>query len=308
MSAEVGRGTSIRRLEKLARELFPYHLRYERGRDARAVFAYVYYNITLDLAERVAAPAAGFLDPGFVAELAVAFGGRYRAAADAIDDALSEGAGELDDEALERALDAVPRPWADVYLAQRGGRSYVLEDLLYSMMAHISYDLPLALGDVGARADHLADYHRMNAVLAERTEFIQDRVAERYQTTLAKLDRLAGSFDEFFTSYGIRGARSVAWYNAQRLLSPPAAADARASIERSTRSFIRAVRRPEPAWLRLLVRAARLLVPPRRRWPEPPEPSPRPSRAPRPAAAGAPAAASTAAGPTAPELPRWPKG
>lgn len=269
--AETARPTPEERVRALAERLQPYHLRYEAARDPRAVFAFVYYNVTVDLAERLAAPDHGFADPGWVADLGVAFGRRFLAAMDALDEHL---AGRL-------AAGEVPRPWLDVHEAIRDGRSYVLEDLVFSMMAHISFDLPHAVLDLPAGGERLADYHRMNSVLADKMEFIQEQVAERYQRWLGKLDRLAGSFDEFLTNYGIRGARSVAYYNSQRLLEASSAEAARGSIERSTRAFIESVRRPSPPWLAFGIRVLRWIVPRRRRWPEPP---PEPPEAAPPAA------------------------
>ena len=147
-----------------------------------------------------------------------------------------------------------------------GGRSYVLEDPAYSMAIHIIFDLPYALERVGTSAGHLPDYRFINEVLAARTDRIEDAVAERYQRSLAWLDRLAGNFGRFFTNYGIRMSRSVAWYNALRLHSPDREGAAGA-IERSTGLFIQSVRRPDEWWLRIGVSILRAVVPRFRRWP-----------------------------------------
>lgn len=268
--------TAAGRVRRLAADLHPYHLRYERRRDERAVFAYVYYNITLDLADRLEDPKSGFDDPDWVADLALAFGGRFRAAMDALDTWLEANASPHA-AALASLYSSVPTPWADVYRATTGGRSYVLEDLVYSMAAHISFDLPYAILEVDHGLERMGDYHRMNEVLANRTEFIQEAVAVRYQRWLKDLDWLAGSFDEFYSNYGIRGARSVAWYNAMRLASP-SAAEAAGSISRSTGLLIQAVRNPSEWWMRLAIRAVRLLLPRRRTWP--PAPDEPPARSP----------------------------
>ncbi|NIN70211.1 MAG: hypothetical protein GTO63_37145, partial [Anaerolineae bacterium] len=234
----------------LAERIYPYHLKYEGAQDARAVFAYVYYNITLDLAERLENPEEGFENPEWVAGLAQSFADKYIAAMDTLDRCLQDSDPQSIGPAPESLFKTVPKPWADVYRAIRGRQSFVLEDLVFSMMAHISHDLPLALIEVGANPDHLADYHLMNEVLANRTEFIQQAVAKRYQRFLLWFDGLAGSYDEFFTDYGIRVSRSVAWYNAMRLLAPSSKEDARASIERSTLAFIESVRYPKEWWIR----------------------------------------------------------
>jgi hypothetical protein len=246
--------------------LEPYHRKYEAARDARAVFAYVYYNLTVDLAEELEYGPTPFLDPEWVASLAIAFGGKFVTAMDALDVWLAQ---HPDQEPTADALyETVPRPWADVYLAIRGDQSYVLEDLVYSMMAHISFDLPNTLLEVARDVERLGDYHRMNEVLAGQTDHIQASIAKRYQHSLFVLDRLTGSFDEFLTNYGIRAARGVAYYNASRLTAHSAREAAAGSIARSVGLFIQSVRHPQERWLRLLIRVARLLIPRRRRWPK----------------------------------------
>lgn len=261
------------RVRALAARLEPYHRKYEAARDTRAVFAYVYYNITVDLAEELEHERIAFLDPEWVASLAIAFGGRFVTAMDALDAWLAQHPDEKP--TAEALYETVPRPWADVYLAIRGDQSYVFEDLAYSMMAHISFDLPNALLDVAHDVERLGDYHRMNEILASQTDHIQASVAKRYQHFLFVLDRLTGSFDEFLTNYGIRATRSVAYYNAFRLTAHSAQAAAAGSIARSAGLFIESVRHPEEWWLRLVIRVARLLIPRRRRWPKPGEGNPR---------------------------------
>jgi hypothetical protein len=255
------------KVRALAALVEPYHRKYEAIRDTRAVFAYVYYNITVDLAEELEDNRVLFIDPEWVADLAVAFGRRFIAAMDALDVWLGLHPNE---EPTPQALYVtMPRSWADVYLAIRGEQSYVLEDLVYSMMAHISFDLPNALLDVAHDVERLGDYHRMNEVLASQTDHIQASVAKRYEHFLFVLDRLAGSFDEFLTNYGIRATRSVAFYNALRLTAKSASAAAQVSIASSAGLFIESVRHPEEWWLRVLVRTGRFLIPRRRRWPKP---------------------------------------
>lgn len=249
------------RVEGLAADLEDYQRRYERARDSRAVFAFAYRNLTLDLADGLASGDYGFDDPGWVADLAVAFGERYVDAMDAIDEWLDAGApdGELSDHA--------PQPWADVYRAVEG-RSLVVEDLVFAVGAHVSYDLPLALQAVDRGPGRLADYHAMNDVLAGDTDYVQSAVERRYSRFLGRLDRLLADADELFTGYAIRTMRSVAWYNAQRLAHPPTRPAARASIERAVAGLVDGVRDPDPWWLRLGSRVVRTLVR-HRRWPDP---------------------------------------
>lgn len=252
------------RVEALAHRLEGYQRRYERARDSRAVFAFAYRNLTLDLADRLDGSDHGFDDPAWVADLALAFGDRYVAAMDAIDAWRQAGAPE------SALYDRAPRPWADVYLAIEG-RSLVVEDLVFAIGAHITHDLPLALGDVDRGPERLADYHEMNAVLADNTDHVQSAVERRYSHFLRRLDRLLATTDELLTGYAIRTTRSVAWYNAARLAHPPTREAAHGSIDRAVAGLIDGVRTPGTWWLRAGSRVLRTLAR-HRRWPEPAAP------------------------------------
>jgi hypothetical protein len=247
------------RVEALVPGLDERRRRYERARDERAVFAFAYVLMTRALAEALRERRIVFEDPAWIAELAVRFARRYLDAMDAID-RRSEG----------DPTAAVPRAWAEVHAATRGGQSYVLEDLMFGMMAHISHDLPHTLMDVefqGAET-RLADFHRMNDVIGLCIGSVQDGVAERYERFLVFLDEWVGNFDELATNYGIRVARGLAWYNACRLASETTAEEAARSVRDSTGSYIRFVRKPPGFWPSLFVRVLRFLIPRRRVWPE----------------------------------------
>jgi hypothetical protein len=257
-------------VRSLAERVTTYYRRYNSEKDERAIFACVYRKITSDLAKTMEIPEQ-FDDPEWVAALAEKFAGRFMAAMDAIDAAIvkAKQAGRIAP-SKEDLLSV--GPWGDVYLSICNGRGYVFESLVYSMMAHISYDLPQAVIAVGMTTDkrsHIGDYHRMNKVLGEQIDLIEKLLADDYQPTLRIIGRWAGRFGIFFTNYGIRSARSLAWYNADRLCDPISQQEAMSSIKRSTASFIGLARRPPERLLRFLVKAARLLIPRRHRWPKP---------------------------------------
>lgn len=254
------------RVADLAEELTPYVQRYERDRDSRAIFAYAYFLLTQHLADRLEASDPDFDEPGWVADLAVAFGDRFMAAMDAID--ASRGEPTPDSNAPAELDEAVPRPWNDVHRAICLERSTVLEDLVFAMGAHISYDLPYALLAVGTEPGNLADYHRMNDVLATRTDAIQDAVTDRYNRFLTRFDRMVGGGDELFTEYWIRIGRSMAWYNAMRLQSPRSRTQAEGSINRATFHLIESARSTGPAPVRWGFALYRLLFRLSRRWPD----------------------------------------
>lgn len=269
MSADIQLSNdAARRVAALADDLEPYCRRYDDARDSRAIFAYAYYNLTNELANRLAAPDADFTDPNWVADLGVAFGTRYMAAMDAIDD--WQRAHATDTATVDSLYQTVPRPWADVYWAICREPSTVLEDLVFAMGAHITYDLPYALLEVGTDIDHLRDYHRMNDVLASGTDAIQDAVTNRYHQYLSQFDHMAGDADEVFTDYWIRIGRSMAWYNALRLQSPLSQVEAQGSIERTTFYLIESVRTAGPWPVRWKTKLVRRLFQFTRRWPNSP--------------------------------------
>ena len=254
----------------LAERLAAYVERYEAAHDTRAVFAYLYLELTRTLATSLAVGEPRFGDPRWVAGLAERLAAEYFTATDAMDAWRDETRGVVPLTSADDIPSDVPEPWREVFWAISEGRSYVLEDALFSMMAHISYDLPLALRRMSRRTDvaaHLADFHGMNDVLGAAVDVVQGELADRYCWWLASLDHLLARDDELLSNYGVRVARGMAWYNFQRLLDADTVADAERSIRTSTGSFIRQVREPGNWVLSAGLRTARTFVPERRRWP-----------------------------------------
>lgn len=253
------------RVTELAETLQPYYEQYEQKSDSRAVFGYAYYHLTLELADQLTMNGK-FHEPQWVADLAVSFGNRYMSAMDAIDNLEQDPQSRVTRRELVDAR--VPRPWADVYLAICQSTSTVLEDLVFAMGAHITFDLPHALVDVGGAKDHLADYHVMNDVLASRTDTIQDAVTNRYNPVIGRIERLVGNADELFTNYWLRIGRSMAWYNAQRLQSPNSREAAKDSIALATHHLIESTR-SGPRVMQSGLSLYRRLLLLTRRWPSP---------------------------------------
>jgi hypothetical protein len=255
----------------VAERLIGYVRRYEEKHDNRAVFAYLYLQLTRSLATGLAVGDPPFHDPAWVASLADALAAEYFSASDAIDEWVTGIGGTRQKHLTSCDLpDVVPKPWRDVYAAISGTSSYVLEDALFSMMAHISYDLPIALRRLSKSHDvrvHIADFHRMNDVLGIAIDFVQGELAKRYSSFLANLDRIFARDDELLSNYGIRLSRGMAWYNFNRLTDPVSCADAQRSIETSTGAYIQRIREPSSWPLRTALYTARFLIYERRRWP-----------------------------------------
>jgi hypothetical protein len=244
---------------------------YEKTHDYRATFTYTYLQLTLGLDQALRVGEPPFHDGPWVAALAGCLAEKYFEAMQAIDEWQDICSGPVARKISATDLPAsVPEPWRAVYAASRTGHSYILEDLLFSMTAHISYDLPLALRQMAGKApadQRIADFHTMNAVLGNMIDLIQDGLAVRYSRGLLDLDRLFTRQDELLTNYGIRVSRGMAWYNFERLSDEYAAPQAEHSIRTSTGMLIQSVRSPDDWRLRWALGLARWLIPERRQWP-----------------------------------------
>lgn len=232
--------TVIAKLEALT-------MQFETNRDPRAVFAFVYRSMTLVLRENLS--SAGFDDPEWIVSLEEAFAARYLDAMDA-DGGTS------------------PLAWKVVADAISHGKATVVEELVFSMSAHIIHDLPLALGDVGADPSHIRDYHRMNDVLQDAIDNLQDQVSSRYNPFLGWLDAIGKKHDENLTNYGMRLGRSMAWYNAIRIQEQATRDETLKSMISSVAKVIQKFRHPPTRFLRCLQRVTNLAIRFCRRWPK----------------------------------------
>ncbi|MEV7024875.1 DUF5995 family protein [Kitasatospora sp. NPDC093558] len=267
-------GTPADRVARVAGLLERRVAAYDRDRDHRAVFAYLYLCLTRDLERGLRSGRPAFDDPGWIALLSGRLAMTYLRTQDAIDTWLATATDRPAHPRPGDLPDTVPPPWRDVYAASSAERSYVLEEIVFSMAAHLSYDLPLTLlalagpGPADPHA-HIADFDRMNALLGSSVESVQDHVAARYCRGLLTLEHLCTRDERLLTARGIEAFRADAWFNFDRLSDPVAAATARRAIPRITADIIREFRAPADPNLRLATHLLRLLVPARRQWPPP---------------------------------------
>ena len=262
LSAVESRAPDGESLKALAQTLETLAFRYEAERDRRCVFTLAYALMTRQLAQSFGTTPD--VDWPWIARLADSFGTRYL-------DAL-------------RAADAgAPQSpaWAHAFGTQKAERTSVVEDLLFPLAVHIIRDLPHALCDAGLESDgraHLHEFHFVNEVMEGTIEAVQDVIAVRYGPFTKYLDVFAGNYDEILTNYGFRVSRSVAWYNANRLLDARSRDEAVRSIERSPRILMESVMSPPLMSLRIVTRVLRLLSSLLRRWPTAGEPIRPPAR------------------------------
>jgi hypothetical protein len=241
-------------LSAIAGRLDRYARRYERERDSRCVFSHAYALLTRALDRDL---ASGDPERGeFIRALARAFAERYFTALDTWD------AGRRDE---------VSPGWRIVFERIVARRTSPLEDLVVGTYAHIVHDLPYALAGIadGARIGPIGPYQHVSDVIAAAMEDITGDVGRRYTPWVRWLDQLAGDDDEVLTDYGVRVARGIAWYNAQRLLDPDTRAQTRRALDRSTEVFVRRVLEPRATAVHgLVLRGLRLLTSLFRRWPD----------------------------------------
>jgi hypothetical protein len=192
--------------------------------DRRALFAEAYEAMTTAMTQGVS--AGGFADDAWVARLVDRFADYYFDAVDAFD---HEG--------------PCPRVWVDAFDCSRRDDLTQLQVVLLGINAHINHDLPLALADVlddwdtldeATRAGRLSDHERVNLVIKQSTDFVQDMVINRTAKLLALADRLLGPIDEAVFNHIVADWREHGWEEAQRLVTArdPEERDAvRADIE-----------------------------------------------------------------------------
>lgn len=241
------------RLEVVAEKLEAHRKRFESERDSRAVFTYTYELITWEIA--AALSQTHFADPKWVVTLDEGFANRFFMA---INEANQNG--------------DVPAGWEYVFHVLAHKRTSVLEDMLLGMVAHIVWDLPLAVTDTvpqGSMQSRLADFHLVNDMLGRSINLIQNKVAKRYNPLLGWFDSVAGRQDEILTNYGIRLSRAVAWYHAERLIDPALREETLRAIGASPQIVARELLNPPIFGWRVLLRVVRLLLSLFRRWPDP---------------------------------------
>ena len=222
----------------------------DRAGDMRAVFAKSYL-ATTEAVRRAAEKSGGFEDPAWLVALDVEFARRYFAAFDAFE----SGA-------------PCPRPWLLALENASARKTFVLQDILLGMNAHIAYDLPHALDATiphGCTPERLEVYRRdhehMNRVLAETVDHVQRQAAWAYDPALMLGDVLLGNLDERLAATYIGNWRTRVW---EQFLLLRSAHDAptRALVE----SHIDNAATDGALWLLEPQKLLPALVPPLRAW------------------------------------------
>lgn len=105
----------------------------------------------------------------------------------------------------------------------RNKKLTIMQHLLMGMNAHINYDLGIAASEFmkGKPMEDLHnDFHKINDILAQLIDEIQDRV-ERVSKLFFILDFLGGRADETIIRFSIRQSREHSWNIANELYGLP---------------------------------------------------------------------------------------
>lgn len=183
---------------------------WDAARDNRAAFLRVYAAMTAGVEERRG--QGFFLDPAWIERVAVRFGWYYF-------HALGE---------WEKGRRAPPA-WAFAFEQAKRRRTFVLQDILLGMNAHINNDLALVVwellvgeGDAADRERSIRrrfDHDQINRVLELVIPGVEREVASHYGRGIKPLSWVLGDLDEALALFGLITYRDKVWRNAQFLLA-----------------------------------------------------------------------------------------
>jgi hypothetical protein len=178
--------------------------------DRRCIFLKCYHLMTSNMVSGLR--AGRFEDAAWVSSLLEHFAAYYF-------DALA---------AWEREPVSAPRVWQLAHQACRQPDVLVLQSLLLGVNAHINYDLVLVLVELlegewarlgtPSRRVRYADYCRVNTIIAETIDEVQDTVLEPAAPLMDLVDKGLGRLDELVISRLITGWRRSVWGFSVRMM------------------------------------------------------------------------------------------
>lgn len=191
--------------------------------DRRCIFLKCYHLMTSNMVKGLG--VGRFQDGAWVSSLLEHFAAYYF-------DALT---------AWEREPASAPRVWQLAHQACRQPGVMVLQSLLLGVNAHINYDLVLVLVDLlegewarldaASRRMRHADYCRVNTIIAETIDEVQDTVLEPAAPLMDLVDKGLGRLDELVISRLITRWRRGVWGFSVRMLEAPSPQERAAARE-----------------------------------------------------------------------------
>ena len=178
--------------------------------DEKALFLSCYAQMTDNMLAAI--ERRDFHDPEWVARLLDEFAQYYFRALDA----------------YERDAASAPAVWRRAHDSAPSAELTALQKLLLGINAHINYDLVLTVADLlqpewaalteERRAARHADYCRVNDIIGETIDAIQETILAPRMPVVALLDRLMGPLDELLMGALITRWRDEVWAHATALL------------------------------------------------------------------------------------------
>lgn len=186
-------------------------LAWEQSADERAIFLRCYSMMTGNMI--TALDADRFHDRTWATQLLNVFGEYYFLALAAYDQSSSE----------------TPAVWKFAHDAAIQRNLHVMQHLFLGINAHINYDLVLTVVDMlepewdqlneAQRQLRYEDHCKVNEVIAETIDRVQDTVIERYDPLMDVIDRMLGRVDELLLSRLITHWRESVWQQAMSMLA-----------------------------------------------------------------------------------------
>jgi hypothetical protein len=131
-------------------------------------------------------------------------------------------------ESFEDQHPATPLVWKIAFTAVENPHINSLQNLVLGVNAHINYDLVLALSDLlrdewpiltkDQRELRYRDHCRVNHVIHQTINAVQDKVIGRYDPEFHVMDKLLGPLDEWMTTLLITEWREEVWKHATILV------------------------------------------------------------------------------------------
>ncbi|MGG1678417.1 DUF5995 family protein [Neobacillus sp. NRS-1170] len=182
---------------------------FQQSGDHRVVFHRVYLLMTKEMQKRLS--TGFFLDPVWLEHVLVGFAQYYFHAIDAF----QEG-------------QPCPPAWELAFRQASEKKGFVLQDALLGINAHINSDLPMVMHNILSEEQawpdarkmlhRRQDHERINYVLADLVDLVQDELSNYYARFIRVIDYVMGRKDESLSSIILSHCRTAVWYNSELLL------------------------------------------------------------------------------------------
>ncbi|MDN3016412.1 DUF5995 family protein [Paenibacillus sp. BSR1-1] len=183
---------------------------FQKCGDHRVVFHRVYLLMTKEMKRRLSSDF--FEDPVWMERVLVGFAHYYFNAVNSYKIGLP-----------------CPPAWELAFRQASKKQGFVLQDALLGINAHINSDLPMVMynilneecawPDARRMLHRRQDHERINKVLTDLMDLVQDELSYYYARFIRVIDYVMGRKDETLSSLIMAHCRSNVWYNTELLLN-----------------------------------------------------------------------------------------